>query len=212
MSGLHTSGDRVVLLDERGAVSGTASKARIHDDNTPLHLAFSCHIANSAGELLMTRRALNKRSWPGVWTNSFCGHPQPNELITDAVVRHAASELGLSLDPVVHGLVLELPDFRYRAVDASGIVENEVCPVYRAVTDETPRPNPAEVVELAWVQPHALAQAIALTPWAFSPWLVLQAQSLPLLQAMAEPHSEALLATDASALVTFGLAVGGVAS
>lgn len=199
MSGLHTPSDKVVLLDESGAVSGSASKERIHGTETPLHLAFSCHVSNSAGELLVTRRALSKRSWPGVWTNSFCGHPQPNELITDAVVRHAASELGLTLDPVAHRLVLALPDFRYRAVDASGIVENEVCPVYQAVTDEPLRVNPAEVMETAWVSPRALAQSIANTPWAFSPWLVLQAQSLPVLQA------------DASVTPMFGLSVTEVA-
>ncbi|RZU66900.1 isopentenyl-diphosphate delta-isomerase [Microterricola gilva] len=178
MSGFHVSGDRVVLLTEDGVASGSADKERVHGERTPLHLAFSCHLSNSAGELLVTRRALGKRSWPGVWTNSFCGHPAPGELITDAVVRHAARELGLHLDPVDNALVLELPDFRYRAVDPAGIVENEICPVYRAVTDEVLRPDPAEVLETAWVRPEDLARAVALTPWAFSPWLVLQLERL----------------------------------
>lgn len=204
MSHLHPLSDRVVLLDESGAAIGTANKERAHTESTPLHLAFSCHISNSAGELLVTRRALGKRSWPGVWTNAFCGHPQPNELLTDALVRHGESELGLSLDPVENHVVLELPDFRYRAVDPSGIVENEVCPVYRAVTDETPRPNPLEVVEIAWVQPSALAQSIGLTPWAFSPWLVLQVQSMSLFGAGA-------FSTDAAEPGLFGLPVGGAA-
>jgi len=67
-----------------------------------------------------------------------------------------------------------LPDFRYRAVDASGIVENEVCPVYRATTTDALAPNPAEVVEYQWVSPDALRTAVAATPFAFSPWIVLQ--------------------------------------
>lgn len=191
VSGLHTAGDRVVLLDDSGAVSGSAQKERIHSSNTPLHLAFSCHIVNSAGEVLVTRRALSKRSWPGVWTNSFCGHPQPDELLTDAIVRHAATELGLGIDPVENGLILELPDFRYRAIDASGIVENELCPVYRAHSDDPVQPNPAEVMEFAWVQPAALAQSIRLTPWAFSPWLVLQAEALSFLNSENSSPTEA---------------------
>ncbi|AMB59934.1 isopentenyl-diphosphate Delta-isomerase [Microterricola viridarii] len=175
---MDTSRELVVLLDERGNASGSADKERLHTTETPLHLAFSCHVSNAAGELLLTRRALGKRSWPGVWTNSFCGHPAPGESMVDAVVRHAQAELGLRLDPALHQLTLELPDFRYRAVDPSGIVENELCPVYTAVIDDRPVPNPAEVMELAWVTPTALAAALAATPWAFSPWLVLQAREL----------------------------------
>lgn len=172
------SSEFVVLLDDSGQASGTAAKEAVHTTETPLHLAFSCHIANSAGELLVTRRALSKRSWPGVWTNSFCGHPAPGESVEAALLRHAQSELGLQLDPAQHHLMLELPTFRYRAVDPSGIVENEICPVYSAVTDQSPTPNPAEVMELAWVAPAALATAITSTPWAFSPWLVLQSAAL----------------------------------
>lgn len=177
-AGQVTSSEYVILLDEHGRASGTAPKEAVHTSETPLHLAFSCHIANSAGELLVTRRALGKRSWPGVWTNSFCGHPAPGESLVDALLRHAQSELGLRLDPAENRLRLELPEFRYRAVDPAGIVENELCPVYTAVTDEAPMPNPAEVMELVWVAPGALAAAIAATPWAFSPWLVLQNREL----------------------------------
>ncbi|MCC4906894.1 isopentenyl-diphosphate Delta-isomerase [Microbacterium sp. cx-59] len=164
----------VVLLDDEAHAIGTAPKISVHDSDTPLHLAFSCHMRNDAGQVLVTRRALHKRTWPGVWTNSFCGHPQPGESMTDAVHRRAEFELGLSL----HGLELALPDFRYRAVDASGIVENEVCPVYVAQMNADPTPNPDEVVDFRWVDPAELAAALRATPWAFSPWLVLQAAQL----------------------------------
>ena len=164
------SSELVVLLDNDRKPVGTADKIAVHTTDTPLHLAFSCHLFNTVGEVLITRRALTKRTWPGVWTNSFCGHPAPGEPMEDAVHRRASAELGLAIE----GLELALPDFRYRAVDASGIVENEVCPVYRAITTDAVQPNPDEVVEFQWVSPDALRTAVTATPFAFSPWIVLQ--------------------------------------
>ncbi|MDE0545675.1 isopentenyl-diphosphate Delta-isomerase [Microbacterium sp. C7(2022)] len=169
-----TDADHVVLLDSDGNPIGTAPKSSVHGTDTALHLAFSCHVLNDEGELLVTRRALEKKTWPGVWTNSFCGHPRPAEAMLHAVRRHADSELGIT----VHDLELALPLFRYRAVDAGGIVENELCPVYIARTTDAPRLNPREVMDAEWVTPTDLAAALAATPWAFSPWLVLQSQQL----------------------------------
>ncbi len=160
----------VVLLDDEGTPIGTTPKATVHTTDTALHLAFSCHVYNSEGKVLVTRRALAKSTWPGVWTNSFCGHPAPDESPLDAIRRRAEFELGILLDH----LELVLPDFRYRAVDASGIVENEICPVYRATTTDVVTPNPAEVAEFAWVDPTALRSAVSNTGFAFSPWLVWQ--------------------------------------
>lgn len=166
--------EQVVLVSEDGTPTGVADKVAVHSTETPLHLAFSCHVYNTAGEVLVTRRALGKLTWPGVWTNSFCGHPAPGEAFEDAVRRKAAQELGLTLvamEPL-------LPEFRYRAVDASGIVENEICPVYRATVTDDPEPNPLEVAEYFWANPSALRTAVSATPRAFSPWLVLQLAQL----------------------------------
>lgn len=162
--------EQVVLVADDGTPIGTADKSVIHDGDTPLHLAFSCHVFAPDGRVLVTRRALGKRTFPGVWTNAFCGHPAPGEGVQDAVRRRGARELGIeigALDPA-------LPDFRYRAVDASGVVENEICPVFRTVVDGDPVPSADEVAEWAWVQPDALRAAVIATPFAFSPWLVLQ--------------------------------------
>jgi isopentenyl-diphosphate delta-isomerase len=168
--------ERVVLLDEDRVPVGTQLKHLVHTADTPLHLAFSCHVLNAEGQVLVTRRSLGKRAWPGVWTNSVCGHPQPDEPMEDAVVRRARDELGLA----VRELRPVLPDFRYRATDASGVVENEVCPVYVAFADEEPEPNPDEVMDLHWVDPGPLGSALRATPWAFSPWFVGQAQDMEL--------------------------------
>jgi isopentenyl-diphosphate Delta-isomerase len=165
----------VSLMAEDGTPIGIADKFELHGTETPLHLAFSCHVFNSAGAVLATRRALSKPTWPGVWTNSFCGHPAPDEAMEAAIARRASLELGITLD----ALECVLPDFRYRAVDASGVVENEICPVYRATTRDTVSPNSAEVAEFEWVDFGALRQSVAATPFAFSPWLVLQLRAWP---------------------------------
>ena len=67
-----------------------------------------------------------------------------------------------------------LPDFRYRAVDASGLVENEVCPVFGASAVGPVRPDPTEVMDWQWVEPRSVGEAVRATPFAFSPWLVRQ--------------------------------------
>jgi isopentenyl-diphosphate delta-isomerase len=92
-----------------------------------------------------------------------------------AIRRRAADELGLQLDTVTE----MLPDFRYRAVDASGIVENEICPVFVARAMGNPEPIATEVCEWQWVPPEAFASAIVDTPFVFSPWLVDQMAQWP---------------------------------
>lgn len=166
--------DHVILLDEDGSPCGLAPRATVHTTTTPLHLAFSCHVVREDGAVLLTRRALGKRTWPGVWTNSFCGHPRSGESMEQAIDRHAQHELGMRVGRVREAL----PGFRYRAVDASGVVENEVCPVYVAEARSEPVPHPDEVSELQWIDPEDLQRLVELAPWTLSPWAVAQLPQL----------------------------------
>lgn len=166
--------DLVVLLDAEHRPVGTAPREGVHGTDTPLHLAFSCWLLDDDGRILVTRRALGKRSWPGVWTNSFCGHPRPGEELRDAVVRHARRELGAEVRDVTE----LIPDFAYRAVDASGVVENEFCPVFVARVDSDLAPAADEVAEHRWLEVEEYRAALRAAPWALSPWLVEQAARL----------------------------------
>lgn len=172
---MTTADELVILMDNDGKPIGTAPKATVHSTSTPLHFAFSCHVFNTAGRLLMTRRALTKDTFPGVWTNAFCGHPAPGENAVDAIARRAEQELGVA----VRDIEVVLPHFRYMAIDASGIVENEICPVFRAVLDVDPKPSTDEVAEWAWADPIAVRTAAEAAPFAFSPWFTLQVAAWP---------------------------------
>lgn len=164
----------IVLASDDGAPIGSAPKLASHSAHTPLHLAFSCHVFDGEGRMLMTRRALSKLTWPGVWTNSFCGHPAPGEQLAAAVRRRAQHELGLELGDISP----LLPDFRYTAVDPSGIVENEICPVVWARAASHVQPNPDEVVEHVWASTREIAAAVRAAPWAVSPWFAMQLEQL----------------------------------
>ncbi len=60
----------------------------------------------------------------------------------------------------------------------NGVVENEVCPVFAAITTDNVTPRPSEVCEYRWVSMSSLFAAAESAPWAFSPWLVLQLKEL----------------------------------
>lgn len=166
--------DLVVLLDAQGRPSGTLAKSEVHGPDTPLHLAFSVYVFDSDGRLLVTRRALSKLTWPGVWTNSCCGHVRPDEAPEEAARRRLAEELQLTPS----ALELVLPDFRYRATSPEGVVENEVCPVFRAEVDHDPVANPDEVAEWAWTDWPAFAAIAVDAPWLISPWAARQVPEL----------------------------------
>ncbi len=175
-----SSPELVVLVDESGKPLGTRAKADVHGRDTPRHLAFSCYLTNERGEVLITRRSLSKQTWPGVWTNSFCGHPGPGESFEDAIRRRAQQELGADVSEISS----EVPGFSYRAVDAAGIVENEVCPVFSARLTGALAPDPQEVSEWSWIAPADLTAAVTAAPFAFSPWMHAQLSELQRLSSL----------------------------
>lgn len=143
--------EQIVFVHEDGTPTGEVGpKLASHTANTQLHLAFSCYIfRRSDNRFLVTQRALSKKVWPGVWTNSVCGHPLPGEAMEAAIARRALYELGLYQ---VSDLRVVLPNYRYTTPPYDGIIENEFCPVYVGYTDEDPQPNPEEVAAFEWLE------------------------------------------------------------
>lgn len=165
--------EHVILVNDHGTVIGTQEKYAAHTSRTPLHLAFSCWLFNARGETLVTRRAMSKKAWPGVWTNSVCGHPQQGESLEQAMIRRCRYEVGAE----IAGICPVAPAFRYCETDPSGIVENEICPVFAALAVNTVIINRDEVMDYQWVTLEAMLGALEATPWAFSPWMVMEAQA-----------------------------------
>jgi isopentenyl-diphosphate delta-isomerase len=159
--------EMVVLVDDENNALATAKKSETHNSNTKLHRAFSLFLFNSKGELLLQRRALTKKTWPGVWSNSCCGHTMINEKTEDAASRRLSYELGIrGVD-----LKMALPHFRYWA-EKDGVVENEICPVLIGFTDQIPEINPREVAEVKWVSWPQILQSVDNSEHELSPWAI----------------------------------------
>jgi isopentenyl-diphosphate delta-isomerase len=174
----------IVFVDENGNPTGeTGPKLESHTDKTRLHLAFSCYIFRKGdSKFLVTQRALSKKVWPGVWTNSVCGHPMPDEAIEDAIRRRAKFELGINK---LDGITCVLPRYRYATPPYNGIVENEFCPVFVAYTDEEPNPNPDEVEAYKWLDWPAYVQMLEQQSGIMSYWAKDQYKQLKTLEPFA---------------------------
>ena len=155
----------VVLVDDANNPIGTADKDTVHSHDTPLHRAFSLFLFNSNKQLLLTRRAKTKKTFPGVWTNTVCGHLTPDESTVDAAKRRLKEELG------IEGVeVKEISPYRYRFADKNGIVENEICPILVTHFDGDPKPNSSEIDDWKWMDWQEFLQEIKTNPDIYSPW------------------------------------------
>lgn len=188
--------DKIVLVDEDNRAIGTAAKLAAHNSQTKLHRAFSVFIFNSRGELLLQRRALSKKTWPGVWSNSCCGHVMMHETTQNAAARRLKYELGL----IGIDLTIALPDFRYRA-EKDGVVENEVCPVLVGFTDARPVPNPAEVENIRWVDWNEFLLSLERPGHGISPWAVKEVNLLAKSDVCKKLFASRLAASRSKALV-----------
>ena len=159
----------IVFVDDDGKPTGEVGpKLASHNANTKLHLAFSCYILrHSDNKFLVTQRALSKKVWPGVWSNSFCGHPMPGEKIEDAVRRRGSFELGLDNLQEIRCVVQQ---YVYQTPPYNGIIEHEFCPIYVAYVKDEPIPNPDEVEAYKWVEWEDYTRMLATAPDKMSYW------------------------------------------
>jgi isopentenyl-diphosphate delta-isomerase len=159
----------VELVDAAGAACGEATVAQAHSAPGMRHRAFSVHLIDPQGRLLLQQRAAVKTRFALRWANATCGHPLPGEPVTRAARRRMLEEIG------VEGVELtEIGVYGYRAVDpATGRVEDEYDHVLLGIVDggHQARFDPAEVAALRWVPVADLMRDLKERPDDFAPWL-----------------------------------------
>tara|TARA_B110000483_G_C18193454_1_gene541980 strand:+ start:986 stop:1498 length:513 start_codon:yes stop_codon:yes gene_type:complete len=158
--------DYVVLVNKKDQEIGTMEKMEAHQKGL-LHRAFSVFILNSKGEMLIHRRALGKYHSPGLWTNTCCSHPRPNETVLDAANRRLDEEMGMgeSLSEVV--------SFVYHHKFDNGLVEHEFDHILTGISDALPSINEDEVDSYKYMGIEELEQSMKQNPDDYSIWFKL---------------------------------------
>jgi len=153
----------VVLVDEQDKMLGTMEKMQAHQEGK-LHRAVSVFIFNSKHELLLQKRADEKYHSAGLWTNTCCSHPRPNEAPELAAHRRLDEEMGLDCD-------LKFAfTFIYKAHLDNNLTEHELDYVYIGATDSLPKNNPAEVSDWKYISVNELDTDIKLHPNKYTEW------------------------------------------
>ena len=154
----------VVLVDEQDNAIGIKDKLEAHNSNTMLHRGVSVFLFNSQKELLIQKRNNRKKTWGGFWSNSFCGHPQQDETYRQAVYRHAKFELGITLQKVDF-----IDIYRYK-FSKDDIVENEICHLYLALSDDNIEINTQEIEEVKLLKWQDFILYVQRHKMDFTPW------------------------------------------
>jgi len=143
---MNNQNELVVLVNEKDEELGVMEKVKVHTAKTPLHRGLSVFLFDKKGRVLVQRRAMHKLTWPGVWSNSCCGHPLPGEAYIDAARREVKEELGIEIEEL-----RKVADYRY-TFTRNGIVENEVCPVFIGKAAGEVKLDPSEVMDWKWME------------------------------------------------------------
>ena len=164
-----TATEQVILVDLNDNPVGIAEKIHAHQHNL-CHRAFSVFIlrtTEAASQVLLQQRANNKYHSAGLWTNTCCSHPRPNEDTLAAAKRRLMEEMNIDAP------LESLGWFHYIAHFENGLVENEIDHVLIGFAHENQiiHPNPAEVQNYRWVSINELKKELAEQPKQFTPWL-----------------------------------------
>ncbi len=153
----------VILVDENDNEIGVMEKMQAHEEGL-LHRAFSIFIFNEKEELLLQQRALSKYHSGGLWTNTCCSHPRPNETIKDAAHRRLFEEMGISCELNIK------TNFIYKTPFENGLTEHELDYVLIGTTNQKPMINKEEVESYQWksmndIKKELMSETDKYTSW-----------------------------------------------
>ncbi|HJD55630.1 MAG TPA: isopentenyl-diphosphate Delta-isomerase [Rickettsia endosymbiont of Pyrocoelia pectoralis] len=164
--------NHVVLVDENDNVLGTEDKLTVHHLNTPLHRGFSVFVFNDKKEIIIQKRSSNKKTWAKFWSNSFCGHPRLNESYEEAVHRYSLFELGIPIQKLFF-----ISNYRYKFT-LNNITENEICPIYLALSNSEVNINKDEIEEIKILKWTDFLTFMEKNLDSFSPWCIEEVEIL----------------------------------
>ena len=157
---------KVILVNAQDEEVGIMEKMEAHRRGV-LHRALSVLLFNSKGEILLQKRSASKYHSAGLWTNTCCSHPKPNELIEVAVARRLQEEMGIKAECTFTF------KFVYEKDMDNDLIEHEFDHVFTGLFDGFPVINLEEVEDWRFISMGNLKEEIARHPERFTFWFKL---------------------------------------
>lgn len=156
--------EQLILVNENDEPIGTMEKMEAHRNGGQLHRAFSVFVFNSQKKILLQQRSPEKYHSGGLWTNTCCSHPYPNEETVAAATRRLQQEMGFST-PLYKAF-----EFIYKTEFANGLTEHEYDHVLIGHYDGPVKPNPAEVGNYCYQSIEEIKAGLQLRPGNYTEW------------------------------------------
>lgn len=149
---MKTPEEELEIVNEKGEIIGTATRAHIHGNPSLTHRVVHVLIFSEKGEMLLQKRSLAKDVAPGKWDTSVGGHVGIGEDLPVSAKREMDEELGIK------GIE---PEHLYSYIH-SNPYETELVYTYRCIYDGPFRFNRAEIDEIRFWSPAEVEKALGI--------------------------------------------------
>lgn len=151
----------VTLVNEKDEVTGSKNRDELTNDDR--WRIVTIWVTNSQGEVLIAKRALNKRINPGKWGPSVAGTVEHGDGYDETAVRELEEELGVKAELTPLKVIFYASSLGKRA-----------CMGYRALVNQPIEAftfPPDEVAEIKWIDENKLWEDAESHPEEYIPEL-----------------------------------------
>jgi isopentenyl-diphosphate delta-isomerase len=151
---------RIVIVDDTDTEIAVKEKSEMSPDDR--YRVSAIWITNTAGDILLAKRAATKNHDPGKWATAVAGTVEEGEDYLTNAVKEAQEELGLTIAP---GELV--PGFKHFVARERG---GFFCQWYWYTRDIAPDElvlEPWEVADVCWVSEERLREWVAAHPEEF---------------------------------------------
>jgi isopentenyl-diphosphate delta-isomerase len=148
---------KIIIVNENDEIIGTKERDSLSPDD--IHRISCLWLTNSAGDVVLSKRALTKKTSPGKWGCAVSGTVDEGETYDNNITKEIREELGISLtiDQLRVG-----PKLRISGADRGYFVQ------WYFYTSDAPLNeytlDPSEATELRWVTENELRKCITTNP------------------------------------------------
>lgn len=147
--------EKIIIVNDNDEVIGSKERGTLAAED--IYRVSGLWVTNSKGDVLMTKRSLNKKKDPGLWQPAVAGTNDEGETYYSNIIKEAEEEIGMKN--------FDLKEGPKRRIKEN--VSNFFVQWYLAVIDlplEGFKTPPDEVIDIKWFDSYVLKEEVTHNP------------------------------------------------